>query len=85
MLRLAFGLWLLSSLPAFAGYGPTVPPEEMRREFTYSRALVTGTVEGVTEYLPVSSTGHMILSDSLLGVPKLADVTVSGVTDRKGR
>ncbi|MEY3448804.1 MAG: hypothetical protein RL749_420, partial [Verrucomicrobiota bacterium] len=85
MLRLAFGLWLLSSLPALAGYGPTVPPEEMRREFTYSRALVTGTVEGVTEYLPVSSTGHMILSDSLLGVPKLADVTVSGVTDRKGR
>ncbi len=85
MLRLAFGLWLLSSLPAFAGYGPTVPPEEMRREFTYSRALVTGTVEGVTEFLPVSSTGHMILSDHFLGVPKFADVTVSGVTDRKGR
>ncbi|MFM8550227.1 MAG: undecaprenyl-diphosphate phosphatase [Verrucomicrobiota bacterium] len=85
MLRLAFGLWLLSSLPALAGYGPTVTPEEMRREFTYARALVTGTVEGVTEYLPVSSTGHMILSDSLLGVPKFADVTVSGVTDRKDR
>lgn len=85
MLRLAFGMWLFSSLPAFADYGPSVPPEEMRREFTYARALVTGTVEGVTEYLPVSSTGHMILSDSLLGVPKFADVTVSGVTDRKGR
>jgi undecaprenyl-diphosphatase len=85
MLRLAFGLWLLSSLPASAGHGPTVPPEEMRREFTYARAVITGTVEGVTEFLPVSSTGHMILSDSLLGVPKFADVTVSGVTDRKGR
>lgn len=85
MPRLALGLWLLSSLPAFAGYGPTVPPEEMGREFTYSRALVTGTVEGVTEFLPVSSTGHMILSDRLLGVRKFADVTVSGVTDRKGR
>ena len=85
MLRLAFGLWLLSSLPASAGHGPTVPPEEMRREFTYARAVITGTVEGVTEFLPVSSTCHMILSDSLLGVPKFADVTVSGVTDRKGR
>jgi len=67
------------------GAGESRPEAEVREAFTPGRAAITGAVEGATEFLPVSSTGHLILANRLMGVEDSADVEVEGVADRSGR
>jgi undecaprenyl-diphosphatase len=47
-------------------------------------AILLGLVEGITEYLPVSSTGHLLVTQRLLGIPENSQANAYAICIQAG-